>query len=117
MMIPSSVIASRVRAQCSARSPPTSGTRLGEWGTTQPYDSPKAPPDVDVFIQNTGVTSVIGGKIDGVLIAQLEEWPDDRGRFIETWRAEWFPDKPPMVQNSRSDSRAGVIRALHFHRK
>jgi dTDP-4-dehydrorhamnose 3,5-epimerase len=63
------------------------------------------------------VTSVVGGEIDGVLVVHLREFPDERGRFLETWRAEWFPDKPLMVQSSRSDSKAGVIRALHFHRK
>ena len=60
---------------------------------------------------------MVGGKIDGVLIAELKEFPDERGRFIETFRQEWFPGAPSMVQANRSDSKAGVVRALHFHRK
>lgn len=63
------------------------------------------------------MTSVVGGEIEGVLIAELREFPDERGRFIETFRQEWFPGKPHMVQGNRSDSAKGVVRALHFHRK
>jgi len=54
-------------------------------------------------------------EIPGVLLVHLTEWPDDRGRFIETYRQEWFPAAPPMIQGNRSDSRAGVVRALHYH--
>jgi dTDP-4-dehydrorhamnose 3,5-epimerase len=53
--------------------------------------------------------------ISGVLLVHLTEWPDDRGRFIETYRQEWFGDAPPMVQANRSDSHRGVVRALHYH--
>jgi len=54
-------------------------------------------------------------EISGVLLVHLTEWPDDRGRFIETYRQEWFGDRPPMIQSNRSDSRRGVVRALHYH--
>lgn len=54
--------------------------------------------------------------IDGVKIVHLTEHPDERGRLLETFRQEWFPDAAPMVQGTRSDSRRGVVRALHFHR-
>ena len=53
--------------------------------------------------------------LDGVLVVHLEPHTDERGRFIETFRQEWFPGAPPMVQASRSDSRRGVVRALHYH--
>lgn len=56
-------------------------------------------------------------EIEGVLIVSLTGHPDDRGRFMETFRQEWFPGKPAMVQGNRSDSSAGTVRALHFHRK
>ncbi len=49
------------------------------------------------------------------MLAHLQAHADDRGRFIETYRQEWFPGARPMVQGNRSDSRAGVVRALHYH--
>jgi dTDP-4-dehydrorhamnose 3,5-epimerase len=53
--------------------------------------------------------------IPGVLLVRLHPYPDDRGSFIETFRQEWFGDSPPMVQGNRSDSKAGSVRALHYH--
>lgn len=55
--------------------------------------------------------------IDGVILVHLDAHPDDRGRLVETYRHEWFPDSPPMVQSTRSDSVRGVIRAMHYHRR
>src|SRR5882672_8808292 len=83
--------------------------------TTTPSGASQDHPDG--FIQNKAVTSVVGGEIEGVLIAELREFPDERGRFIETFRQEWFAGKAHMVQGNRSDSRKGVVRALHFHRR
>ena len=54
-------------------------------------------------------------EISGVLLVHLDGRPDDRGRFIETFRQEWFADVAPMVQANRSDSQPGVVRALHYH--
>lgn len=54
--------------------------------------------------------------IDGVVVVRLEASSDERGRFRETFRQEWFPGAPPMVQANRSDSRRGVLRGLHYHR-
>jgi dTDP-4-dehydrorhamnose 3,5-epimerase len=53
--------------------------------------------------------------IDGVRLAELDVFADARGRFLETWRAEWFPGADPMIQGNRSDSAAGVLRGLHYH--
>lgn len=53
--------------------------------------------------------------IGGVVLVHLRQYPDARGRFLETYRHEWLPGTPPMVQMSRSDSSRGVIRALHYH--
>ena len=53
--------------------------------------------------------------IDGVRVVALEAFADARGRFLETWRADWLPGAPPMVQSNRSDSTAGVLRGLHYH--
>lgn len=54
--------------------------------------------------------------IPGVLLAELRPFADDRGRFTETFRKEWFPQRAwHNVQSNRSDSRAGVLRGLHYH--
>ena len=53
--------------------------------------------------------------IPGVVIVRLQAHGDDRGRFVETFRQEWVPGATPMVQGNRSDSKAGVLRGLHYH--
>lgn len=53
--------------------------------------------------------------ITGVLVVHLVARPDERGRLTETFRQEWFPGAPAMVQGTRSDSKAGTVRALHYH--
>jgi dTDP-4-dehydrorhamnose 3,5-epimerase len=54
-------------------------------------------------------------KISGVYIVQLESHPDERGRFVETYRRGWVPSSNEMVQGNRSDSQAGVLRGIHYH--
>src|ERR1044072_2437532 len=54
-------------------------------------------------------------RISGVAIVPLASHPHERGPFVETYRQEWFPGRPAMVQANRSDSKAGVVRALHYH--
>lgn len=54
--------------------------------------------------------------IDGVVIARPDQHGDERGRFVETYRAEWFPDTSPMVQGNHAERRAGTLVGLHFHR-
>jgi dTDP-4-dehydrorhamnose 3,5-epimerase len=53
--------------------------------------------------------------IQGVVVRSLVRHGDTRGGFTETYRTEWF-DGPPMLQGNRSDSAAGTIRGLHFHK-
>ena len=54
--------------------------------------------------------------ISGVYIVTLKAYVDNRGRFMETFRKEWFPQRSwEIVQTNRSDSRAGVLRGLHYH--
>lgn len=53
--------------------------------------------------------------IAGVLRVTLVAHNDERGRLIETYRQEWLGDVPAMVQGTRSDSKQGVTRALHYH--
>lgn len=54
-------------------------------------------------------------KIKGVYIARLKSFPDDRGRFVETFRRSWIPGCGEMVQANRSDSQPGVLRGIHYH--
>lgn len=54
--------------------------------------------------------------IEGVVLVHLQAHIDGRGRFVETYRREWFPDGDEMVQGNRSDKRAGTLLGLHFHR-
>ncbi len=54
--------------------------------------------------------------IAGVQRVALTAHGDDRGRFIETFRAEWFPQRPwERIQTNASFSSAGVLRGLHYH--
>jgi dTDP-4-dehydrorhamnose 3,5-epimerase len=62
------------------------------------------------------VTHLHPTPIAGVLIAELKAYTDARGRFMETFRREWFPQVSwERVQSNRSESRAGVLRGLHYH--
>lgn len=55
-------------------------------------------------------------KIDGVYVVELKAFGDERGRFLETFRKEWFPQRSwDVIQTNRSDSAAGVLRGLHYH--
>jgi dTDP-4-dehydrorhamnose 3,5-epimerase len=54
--------------------------------------------------------------IAGVKFAELKVWADDRGRFLETFHKEWFPERSwENIQTNCSYSRANVLRGLHYH--
>jgi dTDP-4-dehydrorhamnose 3,5-epimerase len=54
--------------------------------------------------------------IADVQIVRLQAFADERGRFIETFRKEWFPQRSwEIIQSNRSDTGAGGLRGLHFH--
>ncbi len=54
--------------------------------------------------------------IKDVQIVTLKPYGDERGRFMETFRKEWFPQRSwEIMQTNRSDSKAGVLRGLHYH--
>ena len=56
--------------------------------------------------------------IRDVMTVALNAFGDERGRFMETFRVEWFPQVNwDRLQNNRSDSKAGVLRGLHYHFK
>ncbi len=55
-------------------------------------------------------------RIHGVQTVPLQAFGDARGRFMETFRLEWFPQVSwNRLQSNRSDSAAGVLRGLHYH--
>jgi dTDP-4-dehydrorhamnose 3,5-epimerase len=55
--------------------------------------------------------------IPGVWLVRLQPHEDERGRFMETYRASWLPFAATMVQSNRSESAAKVLRGLHYHRR
>lgn len=63
------------------------------------------------------MTDIIESRqISGVYVAHLRPFGDSRGRFLETFRKAWFPQRSwDIVQTNRSDSAAGVLRGLHYH--
>lgn len=54
--------------------------------------------------------------LDGVVVHELTAHGDDRGRFVESYRAEWVPDGPVMVQGNCVVRAAGSLVGLHHHR-
>lgn len=55
-------------------------------------------------------------EISGVSLVHFQAFSDNRGRFRETFRTDWFPTVDwSRMQSNRSDSAAGVLRGLHFH--
>ena len=59
---------------------------------------------------------IASDRIDGIKLAHLRPYRDDRGWFIETFRKEWFPERTlEIIQTNRSYSKAGVLRGLHYH--
>ncbi|MCB0085688.1 MAG: dTDP-4-dehydrorhamnose 3,5-epimerase family protein [Caldilineaceae bacterium] len=61
-------------------------------------------------------TMIQSEHIADVKFVQLKAFGDERGRFLETFRKEWFPERSwEIFQTNRSDSAAGVLRGLHYH--
>jgi len=56
--------------------------------------------------------------IRDVFMVSLVPYQDERGRFVETFRKTWFPQRKwEAVQGNASYSRAGVLRGLHYHHR
>jgi dTDP-4-dehydrorhamnose 3,5-epimerase len=59
-----------------------------------------------------------GTAIDGVVIRHVPTFTDERGWFMELWRASLTDGlAETFVQANVSRSRAGVLRGMHFHRR
>jgi dTDP-4-dehydrorhamnose 3,5-epimerase len=54
-------------------------------------------------------------RIEGVVVVEPDVHVDPRGRFVETYRREWFGGAE-MVQANRSEKAAGSLAGLHYHR-
>ncbi|MDA0745392.1 MAG: dTDP-4-dehydrorhamnose 3,5-epimerase family protein [bacterium] len=58
------------------------------------------------------------GIIEGVHLVSLVAHGDERGRFVESFRKEWFPQRDwAKVQGNASYSAAGVLRGFHYHHR
>ena len=55
-------------------------------------------------------------RIAGIVVVEPDVHADPRGRFVETYRREWFADGAEMVQANRSEKSAGSLAGLHYHR-
>jgi dTDP-4-dehydrorhamnose 3,5-epimerase len=60
---------------------------------------------------------VVAVNIEGVEIVDLQVHEDPRGTFVEFFRQSWIPSEHPALQVNVSRSRAGVLRAMHLHRR
>ncbi len=79
--------------------------------------------NIDALSSSQGIGCVIvnpqsADLIDGVQVAPVQLWPDDRGYFMELLRvgqglAAHFP--PESTQMSAALSYPGTIKAFHFH--
>ncbi len=59
--------------------------------------------------------SIRAATIADVLVVEPEAHGDERGRFVETYRRQWFPLGREMVQGNRSEKQAGAVVGLHYH--
>jgi dTDP-4-dehydrorhamnose 3,5-epimerase len=53
--------------------------------------------------------------ITGVVIVTPHVHGDNRGCFVETFRKEWVPGAPEMVQANRADRKKDALVGLHYH--
>jgi dTDP-4-dehydrorhamnose 3,5-epimerase len=62
------------------------------------------------------VTLNQSNEIDGVVVVDPDVHGDQRGRFIETYRRDWFGSVGrEMVQANRTVKQAGAVVGLHYH--
>jgi dTDP-4-dehydrorhamnose 3,5-epimerase len=61
---------------------------------------------------------VVPTRLEGPLLIEPRLFPDERGFFVETFRASAFEElgiTEPMVQHNHSRSVRGTVRGMHFH--
>jgi len=59
------------------------------------------------------------GGLDGLLLVEGKAFPDERGSFMESFRADDWAKAglPPLLQDNLSLSKKGVVRGLHFQKE
>ena len=59
------------------------------------------------------------GGLAGLLVVEGRDFPDERGTFMESFRAdEWAKaGLPPLIQDNLARSKRGVVRGLHFQKE
>lgn len=57
---------------------------------------------------------VVETDIPDLLVIEPDIFRDHRGRFLELWHRDRYPDLPEFVQDNLSTSHRGVLRGLHF---
>lgn len=57
-------------------------------------------------------------QLPGLLVVEGRSFPDERGFFMESYRAQDLAGQPfpPLVQDNLSRSTKGVVRGLHYQR-
>jgi dTDP-4-dehydrorhamnose 3,5-epimerase len=61
--------------------------------------------------------SIVSTHLDGVVVLRTDLYEDDRGFFLESYRADRFEElgiPGRFVQDNHSGSKRGVVRGLHF---
>lgn len=58
------------------------------------------------------------GGLSGLLLVEGKSFPDERGFFFESWRADDWAKAglPTLVQDNLSRSKKGVLRGLHYQK-
>ncbi len=59
-------------------------------------------------------------RLPGAVVIEPRVFPDERGFFVETYRAQWHAEAgiregERFVQDNHSRSTRGVVRGMHFH--
>ena len=65
------------------------------------------------------ITAPPYGGLEGLLLIDGKDFPDERGSFMETFRADHWAQAglPPLLQDNISRSKKGVVRGLHFQKE
>jgi dTDP-4-dehydrorhamnose 3,5-epimerase len=63
------------------------------------------------------MSSLVTGSIEGVDVLEIEQHADDRGALSEVYRRAWVPGAGEAIQANLSESKPGVLRGLHWHRR
>ena len=63
------------------------------------------------------MSSLVTGSIEGVEVLEIEPHADDRGALYEIYRRAWVPAAEEAIQANLSESKPGVLRGLHWHRR